>query len=331
MEAKEFVDGLNDGKVFYTKDGQSWIGFSGQECPEELNKATGNWRFLRADGQSFSNNLSSVHSLVGLWDRHRSQSDRVVGYWYDGAENRSTILTLPTAAKTIERFGCTWTLIKGGRMPAELANVKVDEWQYLDYTFSCIHTPGKHAGWVGYWNGNTPIAAIRIIEKAMTAPEVETFEAAGKTWVRCDSIKDGMPAALAYVGGFDWETITPDRCVSIRDCRASYPGYWKNAVWNFVGYRILSAVPVAPRKPKHKSPSTIRTQAAFAEKMANAAMIKADGESETPEAKQSKLIDALAGNGNIFAPPKRTVHPLFRVTPMTTTGHVLWGAEHLEG
>ena len=92
-------------------------------------------------------------------------------------------------------------------------------------------------------------------------------------------------------------------------------------------------------KPKHKSPSTIRTQAAHAEKMAaleakkaeelaNAAMIKADGPALTAGEKQSKLIDAMVGNGNIFAPPKRTTHPLFRVTPMTTTGHVLWGAEH---
>jgi hypothetical protein len=262
MENIQHLSEVKHGQVF-AFGGETWIGFEDKEMPLEM-KGIPRWRFLRADGKSYG---KTIHTLE-VWERSRESVARVVGYWYDGAENHPSRWVKAAEAETFELLGVTWTRCKNDKMPAALAGLKRGEWEYLTQEGINLgrrgypYDPADHHA---YWDGhNHGIVAYRISPREVSETKSETNP--------CNEMPE--------------------------------------------------------KKPKHKSPSTLRTQAAYAEKMANAAMIKADGEAETPEAKKERLINEMVGNGNIFAPPKRETHPLFRITPMTTTGRVMWGAEH---
>lgn len=170
---------------------------------------------------------------------------------------------------------------------------------------------------VGYW-----------YEGARVSEQPKTFLQDGVEWVRIHSMET-MPPELAGVNGFEWETIS---IAGRRDVRTNPPDsknlYWGTG-WQYAGYRILTSVEAGKTSDAASRPE--KAKPVITEDEANAAMIKADGEPETSLQRFDRLVKEMVGNGNIFAPPKRTVHPLFRVTPTTTTGHVLWGAEHQGG
>lgn len=261
------LDQIKHGEVFAFAT-KTWIGFESKEMPPEM-KGIISWRFLRADGRFFHKD----RSMAEAWQRSRSSVACIVGYWYAGAENRAP--TKPVEAETFELLGHTWTRCRNDKMPAELAGVKANDWQYLTehgwkegiigWPLSDADKPNNY--WRGYSGG---IIAYRILSKP---PVVKRKEPADEHQGLCNEV--GVPTKIYDQG-----------------------------------------------KP-------VRPLASLEEIQATTAMVERDGVPETAEQKPEKLIKAMVGNGNIFAPPKRTVHPLFRVTPMTTTGHVLWGAEHL--
>lgn len=252
-----------DGEVFEA-GGRSWIGFKGQECPEELKEHWKTWHFLRADGKRSPCSSPIPTVVVGLWGRDREDPTRVVGYWYEGAENRAKPKTIAEgmASGTFERYGHIWTAWKkGDPMPAALVGIPAKGWAFLQggtYAEHAATGPANNACW---------------------SPE-----------------KSGIIA------------------------------------WRLVGQQapsigeLLRAKLEADKKPKHQSPSEIKYHAEQAEKKANAAMILADGQPETPAEKLDRLVKEMVGNGDIFAPPKKEVPNLYRVAGISRTGTSFWGA-----
>lgn len=330
-----------------------WIGFAGNACPEEL-WGSRVWKALLANGSVRTFFVTSAENSA-FWAMGRSDPFRIVGYWYTGAENHPS-RNKSLVASTISFGGQTWTLCEPHKMPEELNMVKAGDWEYLlahpldkDLPYR-RHSPGKWASFAGYWDKrNAPIVAYRILSKPEAEPEPEadqpkpaTFERAGYKWTSWHGGK-GVPKRLKGVKANDWWRINSKGEIKKLTSVPDWKVYWRRgdeyevhafsipAEDAITGFAEKKAKKSASEGELRQSPSEIKYQAEEAELKNNAGMINRDGPELTADEKRAQLIDALVGNGNIFAPPKRTTHPLFRVTPITVTGRVMWGADHQEG
>lgn len=333
--------------VVHTIQGNPWIGYCGMTIPPEmaeLKEGVG-WSFLRADGHAQSR-IYQPKECMEVWSRPRATPGRVVGYWYPGARRRDNRQVKPVEqTDTFELEGHRWTRCDPANgVPERLKGKASKTW--WRYDSACGVTKDTGGGeWLGYWGPtrnssfNTTAFCIPAEDKIDSSLH---FEQGGFRWTKF--VDKNMPADLKDVGAKEWMTIDDAGHIQQRLFDAKTPQYWGHERTSlFHAYCITERDRLGPPAVKR-----VKRKSAFVEALAPQAdlsavvarkvlekeiaeqegMLKRDGPSLTSEERQAQLIEKMVGNGNIFAPPKRTTHPLFRVTPITVTGHVMWGAEH---
>jgi hypothetical protein len=263
-------------------------------------------------------------------------------------------LNLIQSGDIFEFRGDQWVGFKSLRIPDEMEKLpEGTPWRFLrldgkTYSRGEIPPVGDENLWarsrfgtacvVGYWYEGIELPGPKL----KPVEGVAKFIKDGITWTCCDGAE--MPAELAGCKAYEWAYFTKQDLQVNKPVIAAFPpnwghgkGYWGVADrYRMVAYRIIGDVhddvkPVVKRV-KHKSPGCLvyeakkeEEQAKAEETKANFAMIVRDGPSESAVDKHNRLVKAMIGNGNIFAPMKREVPNLSRVTPITVTGHVLWG------
>lgn len=216
--------------------------------------------------------------------------------------------------------GQDWIFFTGTKTPPELhPGVEGGKWRILrmdGQAYTMPYAPCRSDAFFRNRNSSTCVIGYWYDGAKKTSTDTKTFKFKGHVWTHCTN--DEMPAELAGIKAGEWQYLTHGGMrtglIGLDPRDANHPHYWDGHRNGIIAYRILNA-------EKKEIPAPVADP--------NADMLKRDGEPETAAEKQAKLVEALVGNGCIFAPPKQEVPNLFRVAPITGTGTSLWGAERL--